>query len=422
MADIKLSFGVDKLATAENFRQDLTSIITSIESKIPKIKISFAVDKEALSAFEKASGEDVKNKFLTEDMTKYWQALTQANNELSKMQANYEKWGNSGNVAGTEAYAKYGQEIETLKSLETSLKNGAETAQTFSLQISRVKGNAADAAEEIKKIVSAEKGLDTIAVDSKSYNSALSKMTNLLKTAVSAQNEFSAAKNNSGSKFYTALTQDISAIDSLISKLRSGQLSEGEFKSQMDSLTQSVNRNVSGMKGATEINSAFANQLSTMTRSFTGVNGGLTQYIAMMFSVYRIVTLVVSGIKDLITKSIELENAMVDLRIVTGKTDETYVKYLQDISRVSSETATNLESLVTATTTYARLGFSIDESSNLAKFTGMLEKVGSIDAEKAQNAITSIIKAFSGEVNANNIESVMDKLVTTGRVSCPSAR
>lgn len=414
MADIKLSFGVDKLATAENFRQDLTSIINSIESKIPKLKISFEVDKEALGAFEKSSGEEAKRKFLTEDVTKYWQALTQVNNELSKMQANYEKWGNGGNVVGTEAYAKYGQEIEALKDLENSLKNGSETAQTFALRISRVKGNAADAAEEIKKMASAEKGIDTIAVDSNAYNSALSKMTKLLKTAVSAQNEFSAAKNGSGSKFYSSLTQDISAIDSLIVKLRSGELTEGEFKAQMDSLTQSVNRNVAGMRGATQINAAFSNQLKTMTGSFTGVNGGLTQYIAMMFSVYRVISLVVSGIKDLITKSIELENAMVDLRIVTGKTDETYVKYLQDISKVSSETATNLESLVTATTTYARLGFSIDESSNLAKFTGMLEKVGSIDAESAQKAITSIIKAFSSEVNANNIESVMDKLVTTG--------
>ena len=38
-----------------------------------------------------------------------------------------------------------------------------------------------------------------------------------------------------------------------------------------------------------------------------------------------------------------------------------------------------------------------------------------IDVKDAQDAITSIIKAFD-DVDASNIESVMDKLITTGKM------
>jgi hypothetical protein len=56
----------------------------------------------------------------------------------------------------------------------------------------------------------------------------------------------------------------------------------------------------------------------------------------------------------------------------------------------------------------------LDESSALAKYTAMLQNVGDIDVSDAQNSITSIIKAFN--ISTNQIESTMDKLVTTGKL------
>lgn len=44
----------------------------------------------------------------------------------------------------------------------------------------------------------------------------------------------------------------------------------------------------------------------------------------------------------------------------------------------------------------------------------MLQNVGDIDVSEAQDSITSIIKAFG--ISADQIESVMDKLVVTGKL------
>ena len=49
----------------------------------------------------------------------------------------------------------------------------------------------------------------------------------------------------------------------------------------------------------------------------------------------------------------------------------------------------------------------------------MLSSVGDIDVSSAQNAVTAIVKAFSDEIDIDNIESVMDRLVKVGKQHCP---
>ena len=68
--------------------------------------------------------------------------------------------------------------------------------------------------------------------------------------------------------------------------------------------------------------------------------------------------------------------------------------------------------LTDSATTFARLGYSMNESSTLAKYTSMLKNVGDIDVGDAQNAMTALIKAY--DLDVKNIETVMDKMVDVG--------
>ncbi len=149
------------------------------------------------------------------------------------------------------------------------------------------------------------------------------------------------------------------------------------------------------------------------TKTLTERVGSLAQKFGQWFSITRVIMAAYRAMRQMVSVSIELDDAMTQLKIVTKDTDETYEKFGDNIAKTAKKIGASITDLLDSTTTYARLGYSLEESSTLAEYTAMLQAVGDIDVSEAQDAITSIVKAF--DVNIDDIESVMDKLVTTGR-------
>ena len=292
---------------------------------------------------------------------------------------------------------------ESLDALKSRLESGKMSVEGFNDEIKRISAGA-------KTAISA---VNEYAERTRAFNENMDKSNELMMKAVQTQAKY-ASMGNSGNQYYDGLTKNIANLTMLSQKLKEGEISEQEFRTAVDDVTKSIEINTTGLQNSATGLQRIGQQIGGLFSGFTNFGNGLTQYITMMFSAYRIIYQVINGVKNLINRSIELEDVMVDLRIVTGLTNDEYTQYLHNISEVSKETATSLDSLITATTTFSRLGYSIEESSVLAKYTGMLEKVGSIDSARAQEAITSIMKAFSDELGVGNIEQVMDKLVAVG--------
>ena len=116
--------------------------------------------------------------------------------------------------------------------------------------------------------------------------------------------------------------------------------------------------------------------------------------------------------KDMVENANRINDSMTQLKIVTKENDEVYKQYGQDVAQTAMEIGASISDLIDLTTTYARLGYSLQESSQLAKYSSMLKNVGDIDVSKTQNAVTAIVKAY--DLGANEIESIMDKLVKVG--------
>ena len=129
----------------------------------------------------------------------------------------------------------------------------------------------------------------------------------------------------------------------------------------------------------------------------------------------RVIYGAVRKMRELVTEAVNLDSAMGQLRIVTNETENAYRKFGETAGKTAKELGVSLKDLIDATTTYSRLGYSLDESSILSKYTAMLSKVGDIDASTAQSAVTSMIKAFNIDATSvDDIERVMDKLVVVG--------
>lgn len=103
---------------------------------------------------------------------------------------------------------------------------------------------------------------------------------------------------------------------------------------------------------------------------------------------------------------------MTQLRIVTNESEGAYQRYGDEVARTAQKIGSSMTDIIDATTVFARLGYSLEESSTLAELTAMLQRVGDIDAGDAQSALTSIIKAY--DLDVKDMELVMDKLVTVG--------
>lgn len=135
--------------------------------------------------------------------------------------------------------------------------------------------------------------------------------------------------------------------------------------------------------------------------------------------VTRALTSVIRLGKQMVTNVKEIDSAMTQLRIVTNASGTEMEKYGDKIAASAKKIGASITDLTDSATTYARLGYSLEESTSLAEYTSMLKAVGDIDVSDAQDAITAITKAF--DIDASQIEGVMDKLVTVGKHSCPTA-
>lgn len=230
-------------------------------------------------------------------------------------------------------------------------------------------------------------------------NNLYKQITESLLRVKKAQDDWTAAKNGRSSRSYKEL-------DGYISELK-------DLQAQYDSLSPEEAR-----KRLAEINSEFKSSSETIksvgedTKTLGERMGGLAQKFSAWLSISQVIMLGVRSVRQMISATIELNDAMTQLQIVTRSTDAAYSSYMDSISKTATRVGSSITDLISSTTTYARLGYSLDESSALAEFTAMLQNVGDIDVADAQDALTAIVKAFG--ISVDDIESIMDKLVITG--------
>ena len=213
---------------------------------------------------------------------------------------------------------------------------------------------------------------------------------------------YTKAKNGVSEANYTAIQNQRIALEQLSQTYREGTISEEEFIARAKDIGLSVAGNVEAIKANGEATKAYGDVLKKVGNT-----------VAMWTSTTRMVMYAYRAIRQMFTNAKELDSALTQLKVVTNETSEAYDRFSKSIASTAKEIGISIKELTDATTTYARLGYSLDDAAVLAKYTGMLQNVGDIESQDAQDAVTAIIKAYD-DIDINNIESVMDKLVTVG--------
>lgn len=136
----------------------------------------------------------------------------------------------------------------------------------------------------------------------------------------------------------------------------------------------------------------------------------LAAYALSFMSFYDAIRVVRQGI----TYVQEIDDALVELKKVTNETEEAYAKFLQTASKTAGQIGSTVSEFTNATADFARLGYSLEDSAQLAEAASIYKNVGDgIDSiDQASESIISTMKAFN--IEAENAMGIVDRFNEVG--------
>lgn len=120
--------------------------------------------------------------------------------------------------------------------------------------------------------------------------------------------------------------------------------------------------------------------------SFLGIDAGVSRWISRLMSggmFYRFIAMIRRGLRSLTQEAKQLDQAMITLRIVTGKNAEnarTLINQYADLGKKLGATAVEVTNVSSA---WLRQGYDISQVNDLIKSSMYLSKLGMIDVNEA---------------------------------------
>lgn len=307
----------------------------------------------------------------------------------------------------TEEYTRLNLEIEKFK-VNKNDPRSQEWINTIEAETAALKRNIQELLNKGSAEVSQEANTANLISGTIEYERAMKKLNDTLKQAETSHNNWTKAKNGKSSVAYDNIADEITHLKTLKAELMSGSITQEKFNAEV--------------AGATSRLSGYYKEITTAgeaTRSFSDRLGGLAAKFSTWFSLTRIIMAAFRAIKQMVTNVIELDSAMTQLQIVTGATDAKMTTFLKNATGLAKELGQSISDVLKSIETFSRLGYNLDDSSTLAKYTAILANVAAVDTQEATTGVTSIIKGFNMDVS--NSEHVADVLIEVGQKYAVSA-
>lgn len=117
---------------------------------------------------------------------------------------------------------------------------------------------------------------------------------------------------------------------------------------------------------------------------------------ALLYSIaYGAIYKVVEAVRETIETIKDLDKAVVDLRIVTGGTQEEAEKLLATYNKMAQQLGSTTTEVAEAAVEWQRQGYNLAETNKLIENSMILSKVGMLESAEAQQYLTSAIKGYN---------------------------
>lgn len=311
-----------------------------------------------------------------------------------------------------ERYQAWQVEVETLRIEGVSGSDarrdaleaeGATILQNIEqLKQSRAAALEAEEARQRAAQAAAEAAQDSVNAENKK-NAALKQGVTLLTQMEKAEQDWTSARGGKSSEAYSSIRQSTEYLREYLSQLERGEISVEEFKQRLASLKASFAESSNTIKNAGE-----------NTRTLSERVGGLAAKFTSWLTVSQIVMRLYTALRKMVSAVIDIDTAMTELKKVTDETDATYSKFLDNASVRAKKLGATIADTVNASADFARLGYTLDESAQLADAALVYKNVGDgiEDISQASESIISTMKAF--DIQAENSMSIVDKFNEVG--------
>ena len=140
----------------------------------------------------------------------------------------------------------------------------------------------------------------------------------------------------------------------------------------------------------------YVSQGQKFINSVKGKFAELTRYISVMDVVQKGIQFLKSGVRSVV----DINTAMTELKKVTDETAGSYERFGKTAGDIATEVGTTRKEITNSTADFARLGYSMEDSTKLAKSAAIYKNVGDgIDIDTATENIISTLRGFQQEVD-----------------------
>lgn len=153
----------------------------------------------------------------------------------------------------------------------------------------------------------------------------------------------------------------------------------------------------------------------TFGQKMSAVFAKFAQYV----SVSTIILSTIRTIKQMVSNVTELDSAMVDLQIASGKSYDEVEKLIGSYHKLGQEMGATTTEVAKSADAWLRQGYNVSEASKLIKASMILAKLGQIESAEASKYLTSAMKGY--KLSVDDAISVVDKLAATDMEAAVSA-
>lgn len=327
----------------------------------------------------------------TAEFAKFQEKLVALNYQTAKL---------SGLEEGTVEYSKTASSIETLKNgifnFTTQYKLSEEqlVAANSAIEASNASISNSYAAQSTKITQSNAK---TVA-QWESLGGRLDQLNTGLDKWFKNNNK---VQNNK--ELYTRFVELKNKSIELSDAYRNGAISAEQLDAETKRLNKDFNVFKNEASAAGAVGKTFTSKISEMATKFgswTIITRGITSAIRVAKEMYRSVA--------------DLDAAMTELKKVTDETAATYKNFVSVAAQQAREVGTTMTDVVNTTADFARLGYALEDATQLSKVATIYYNVGdgleSID--EASGSIISTMQGFGKE--ADEAMSIVDKFNAIG--------
>ena len=397
--------------------------VSKLEQKLKKLKEGFADVNAPRPILDEENIEKLNQEFVkTDDVIKKIKSSTSETFSAMVSDANaavsaYEELGKALRNAENTATDFSSNDIGSAKSLlggkidkfitnasKSSIADAnaiVESAQKIKKSLDSIKDSNGlkTARDDFNKLRGEFASLDAAAKGSsfaETLRNRIEKLSATL-TAFAAKNE-RAVKSTQAMSSGKTFAQEWQELSNALTK---GDLKADELRHLQERFTIfGKEAEAAGLKGKTAWEK-FLNTFKTFSSYITA---------NMVFNMFK------NQIRSMVQEVVNLDSAMTELRKVTEATEPEFNKFLETAKKSAQYLGSSVTDLVDATSTFSRLGYSLNDAQKLGEIATLYKNVGDgIDISTASETLVSTLKAFDEFNNeATDAIRIVDKLNEVG--------